>query len=227
MRAEIRLITPAFAKELLKMNVGNRKLKKNVDYYSKMMKSGEWKENGECIIIDINGFIKDGQHRLNAVIDANFSYSCPIIYDVDPEVMDTIDTGTNRSLSDVLQFNGFSNAANTASLIKSIYRYQRGFAGGFSNHGGASSANAYLSNNKGLEIAKDKQKELLKLTRVASASYVKSDVKLRVLNTTEIGLLLYILGGYDFNYQHLQFIKKITGIEVVEGTASSWVYKKL
>ena len=227
MRAEIKLITPEFASELLKMNIGNRSIRRQKDNYSYMMKSGEWKENGEPIIIDINGFIKDGQHRLHAVIDANFSYSCPIIYDVNPDVMDTIDTGSNRSLADVLQLNGFANATNTGSLLKAIYQYERGSLSVFTCSGGRGRQNTYLSNNKGLETARKNQKELKKLLSAATMIYNKAEVKLRVLNTTEIGLVLYVLGGYNFTSEHVNFVKNITGVTILEGTASSWVYKKL
>jgi hypothetical protein len=227
MRAEIKMITPEFAMELLKMNVGNRSLKRQKDNYIYMMKNGEWKENGEPIIIDVNGFIKDGQHRLHAVIEANFSYSCPIIYDVSPDVMDTIDTGSNRSLSDVLQLNGFSNATNTASLLKSIYHYEKGSISMFGRSCSKGTGNKYISNNKGLEIAKRNQKELKQLLSAATMIYNKSDVKLRVLNTTEIGLILYILGGYGFTSEHVNFVKNINGINSLEGRASTWVYRKL
>ena len=57
MRAEIKLLTPEFARELLKMNVGNRRLKSIKNAYVGQMINGEWKENGEPIIIDVNGFI--------------------------------------------------------------------------------------------------------------------------------------------------------------------------
>jgi hypothetical protein len=227
MRAEIKMITPELATELLKMNIGNRKVKRQKDNYSYMMRSGEWKENGEPIIIDVNGFIKDGQHRLHAVIESNFSYLCPIIYDVDPNVMDTIDTGTNRSLSDVLQLNGFANATNTSSLLKAIYHYEKGSSKGFSTSGDRGEKDGYLSNNKGLQIAFDKQKELSKLVKVSTNIYGKPNVKLRVLNGTEIGLILFIIGGYDFNDKHISFLKNITGSNIIEGSASSWVYKKL
>jgi len=227
MRAEIKMITPEFAYELLKMNIGNRKVKRQKDTYSYMMKNGEWKENGEPIIIDVNGFIKDGQHRLHAVIESNFSYLCPVIYDVDPNVMDTIDTGTNRSFGDVLELNGFSNASGTSALIKLIYHYEKGMLNGFSKNGDKGQKDKYLSNNKGLQIAKEKQEEISRLYRASANIYGKLNVKLRVLNASEIGLILFIIGGYEFNQHHVNFLKNITGANVMSGSASSWVYKKL
>ena len=227
MRAEIKLITPEFASELLKMNIGNRKINHQKDNYSYMMKNGEWKENGEPIIVDVNGFVKDGQHRLSAVIESNYSYLCPVIYDVNPDVMDTIDTGSNRSLGDVLQLNGFNQSNGLASLLKAVYQYEKGLLVGFVGNGDRGKKDKFLSNNKGLEIAKEKQKELKKLLTTSTNIYNKVDSKLRILNVTQIGLILFILGGYDFTHEHVNFLKNITGVKLSEGTASTWVYKKL
>ena len=126
MKAEIIYLNPSKAKELLSMNIGNRNKKSNVKkFYVKQMKEGSWKENGEPIIVDTSGIVKDGQHRLLAVIESGHSYNVPLITGVDPNVMDTIDTGSNRSLSDVLNLNGFLYPSNLSALVKAIINYDR------------------------------------------------------------------------------------------------------
>ena len=226
MRAEIKLINPELATELLKMNVGNRKLKGIKNAYVGQMLNGEWKENGEPIIIDVNGFIKDGQHRLNACIEADFSWECPIIYDVDPNVMDTIDTGTNRTLRDILQLNGFSYSSDLASLIKSIITFNKG-NNAISKHGGSvrDSKVSYVSNNMGLKYANENKENLLRIVKTVERVY--SNQTVNVLGKKDLGVLLYMISDYNFNETHVNFLKKISGIHIDENSVTSWVYKKL
>ena len=221
MRAEIKTITPEFATELLKMNVGNRRLKNIKNAYIGQMLNGEWKENGEPIIIDINGFVKDGQHRLNAVIEANYSYVCPIIYDVDPNVMDTIDTGTNRSASDVLELNGFIQHSQTASVITRIL--SRNLMERASGNNRVSTVN-YVNNQRVLEYALLHKKEMHDLVKCSDRIYSKMDIK--TCSKTDISVMVYLIGGLNFRHDHSSFVQRCCGISSIEGTSANWYHKK-
>ena len=121
MKATVITLTPQLAKDYLARNIENRKVNKtNLNFCINQMINGKWKENGEPIIIDANGVIKDGQHRLIACIEAKYSFRVPVISNVDPNVMDTIDTGRNRTASDVLHLEGFKYCSLVASSIKTI-----------------------------------------------------------------------------------------------------------
>lgn len=228
MKAEIKLITPKLAKELLAMNEGNRKIKKSTGFYAAQMLNGEWKENGEPIIIDRNGLLKDGQHRLHAVIDASYTYKAPVISGVDPDVMDTIDTGINRSLSDVLEFNGFKNASATASVVKGIMGYIYGTKAHLSDNGAAVSRKDvktnYVSNKIGLAFARDNKSELDFLFSICNKLYLSQTVK--VYKQKEIAVMIYMIAAFRPDEEHITFIKKILGVIVEEGTVCSWLYKK-
>lgn len=65
-------ITPEIAENLLKANDGNRKLSKGTVYaYAHDILAGNWDESvGAAISIDENGVLRDGQHRLSAIIRA-------------------------------------------------------------------------------------------------------------------------------------------------------------
>ena len=67
------LITPEMAKKILAMNKSNRTISLGtVSAYARDMVSGNWDENvGDVISIDENGILRNGQHRLSAVIKAN------------------------------------------------------------------------------------------------------------------------------------------------------------
>lgn len=63
-------ITPEIAQALLETNTENRKLSRGtVQAYSQDILAGNWDENvGVAISIDENGILRDGQHRLSAIV---------------------------------------------------------------------------------------------------------------------------------------------------------------
>lgn len=106
MVAKVELITPEIAKEYLVYNVNNRNLnRERVNKYARDMVAGEWQLNGEPIIFDTAGILKDGQHRLQAVIKCNKPVKMLVVRGVDP-LVDTINTGTPRSFVDMLRIGG-------------------------------------------------------------------------------------------------------------------------
>ena len=112
-------LTPEIAKRYLSKNKKNRSMSSKVHLYAEDMKAGRWKENGESIIIDKNGVVKDGQHRLSATIISQHEWMVPIVTGVEPSVMDTIDTGKNRSLSDILKLENVIRPVLSAALTRS------------------------------------------------------------------------------------------------------------
>lgn len=65
-------ITPEMAADLLESNTENRKISKGtVAAYAQDILSGNWDESvGVAISIDENGMLRDGQHRLAAIVEA-------------------------------------------------------------------------------------------------------------------------------------------------------------
>jgi len=65
-------VTSEIAKKMLEKNKENRAVNKaRVTQYSKAMQEGRWIENGQPVILSSDGFLVDGQHRLNAIIKAD------------------------------------------------------------------------------------------------------------------------------------------------------------
>ena len=66
------LITPEMAAYLLETNTENRKLSRGtVEAYANDIAAGNWDESvGVAISIDKNGVLRDGQHRLAAIVQA-------------------------------------------------------------------------------------------------------------------------------------------------------------
>ena len=126
LKVETRTITPQEAEKLLRRNSVNRSLNKmTVDRYASDMVSGEWKLNGEAIITNGNGELKDGQHRLTACVKAAVPFDTLFVTGVPNDAMGTIDSGQSRSLADVLTLQGYSHqdAVSVASALKWLVRY--------------------------------------------------------------------------------------------------------
>ena len=107
-------VTPEVAKRWLSMSNGNRKIKMaTVRAYARDMEAGRWKFNGEAICFDKDGTLRDGHHRLEAVIIANKAVNMMVIYGLDADECDVYDVGVTRSFADINTINNkpptFSN----------------------------------------------------------------------------------------------------------------------
>lgn len=118
-------ITPEFAESLLKMNANNRPVKrKRVETYARDMINGKWEINGEPIIIDSNGNLKDGQHRLMAVIESQCTCTMAVIMGVNPDCT-IYDRGVNRSYKDIISMHydeNWKHANNTIAICNAFLK---------------------------------------------------------------------------------------------------------
>lgn len=79
-------VTPELARKFLEKNTKNRKIDwRKVKSYADMMKSGAWQKNPEGISFYENGTLRNGQHRLYAVIEADTPVEMVVFYDVPNE----------------------------------------------------------------------------------------------------------------------------------------------
>lgn len=227
MNATIIKLTPEMAGELLKKNKHNRKpSEKQVAFYVNQMKSGLWKENGEAIIIGDDNVIKDGQHRLLAVIRARHSYRVPLITKVDSSAMDTIDTGKNRSLHDIISLNGYAYPNQKAKLSKLILSSShKGKLRGRSTQNVLFRSNSFgVSNSAGLDYVIENNNFLDKIIKMASQINSKSPNT--VISTADLAFAAYMLVGYDLENENIRgFLKELCGAEYAGDSSASYVYK--
>ena len=97
----VETITPAMAEEYLRHNDHNpRKTasRRQVESYARDMAAGKWFINGEPIVFDANGDLKNGQHRLMAIIKANVPVEMYVVRGINPEYT-TFDYGMLRRMS--------------------------------------------------------------------------------------------------------------------------------
>ena len=118
MELKVERITPNMALEYLKKNVNNyRKLsRQKVLMYSDEMKAGRWQLNGEPIVFDEEGFLKDGQHRLAAIAKSGVPIEIAVIRGVDKDV-NVYDIGAVRSAQQIAKASGYDVNASIVGAV--------------------------------------------------------------------------------------------------------------
>ena len=102
MKIQVCDITAYDAQELLKLNTCNRGLKKSkLRQYTKDMILGNWKINGEPIIIGDDNILKNGQHRLTALIQSGVILRDQIIITLPSTQANCYDIGAARTIADL------------------------------------------------------------------------------------------------------------------------------
>jgi hypothetical protein len=127
MRTQTVLVTPAMAREMLQKNPRNRSLRRsNVRYLATELRSGRWRLTHQGVAVATDGTLLDGQHRLNAIIEADTSALINVSFDCDPELFTVIDTGSARTTADVLRTAGAvsQHEATIAATAKLVYLYR-------------------------------------------------------------------------------------------------------
>lgn len=124
----IEKITPSRARSMLAdVNVDNRKLRRQrVRGYAEQMTRGEWKVSGDAIRFDREGRLIDGQHRLAAAAEANYTLETVVVYDVEPDAYKVIDSGLSRNPGDAVTHAGLPGGAVMAAMLRTIIAIERG-----------------------------------------------------------------------------------------------------
>lgn len=97
-------ITPQLARQWLKHNIKNRKLKEDtVNSYARDAKSGNWLLTHQGVAFNDRHELIDGQHRLEAIIRAGVAIKMMVTLGIpSARSMDVVDQGVSRSIADIL-----------------------------------------------------------------------------------------------------------------------------
>lgn len=120
----IEVITPDRAKEILRTNTHNRKLKPYlVTRYAKTMRDGQWTTSHQGIAFDEDGNLVDGQHRMEAVVLADVAVPFLVTYGIQKRAVRDIDTGSNRTIADgLLLADNMLVDEDVIATVKALYR---------------------------------------------------------------------------------------------------------
>lgn len=120
-RTNIEVITPQTAKIYLQENYSNRSLSPStVHCYATDMKNGDWLLNGEAICFDQEGRLRNGQHRLQAVIESETPTEFVVIRNIPNSNAEIYDRGRGRTVRDTLLIRKYSK--QIAKFAPSIVR---------------------------------------------------------------------------------------------------------
>lgn len=97
--SQVEVVTPAAAKALLARNKGNRPVRQaRVQQYADAMRAGLWRV-AQAILVDWDGVLLDGQHRLHAVVLYGQPVEFVVVRGASPEAYAVIDTGDKRTVA--------------------------------------------------------------------------------------------------------------------------------
>ena len=125
--SEVVEVTPALAEEWLATTGPNRPVHApTVERYAADMRAGRWQLNGDRVRFDANGALRDGRHRLSAVVASGVAVRMEVARGLSEDAVQTIDTGRSRSFADALHIESVANARALASVAKWLWRYEAG-----------------------------------------------------------------------------------------------------
>ena len=106
----VEYITPEMAEQYLQHNFINRVINwKRVNEYVYDILTDRWSLNGETVVFSKSGWLRDGQHRLWAIVKANKGAPVVVVRGVDDEIT-LFDRGRSRSITDTLSIEGYDKS---------------------------------------------------------------------------------------------------------------------
>lgn len=125
--AGLETVTVDWARETLLAQKRNRPMKMaKVKTLAKIIRDEKWVTNGESIILDENGILIDGQHRLAALVhaidklkmDESTTIDAIVVRGISPHAFHTIDQGEKRSLADVVAISEYAHSSDLAVALR-------------------------------------------------------------------------------------------------------------
>ena len=218
-------ITPEIAKRILEKNTINRPMNKsNVAFLVSEICRNNFIYNGEPIIISKDGFLLDGQHRLQACVESGRAIEALIVRDVEKEAMITIDTGRARTASDVFSLKNIDNATAVASACKNIISKFNTVRKLYDSEAATKAGKVKVSNTDVLKFYNKNKDEMQELTRY-SERLIKHG--LNILTLSQVSAYIYLF-SYEDNSCAIDFFRElITDAKLRDGTAAKLLRTKL
>jgi hypothetical protein len=117
----VEMVTPDQAQAWLDRGGANRKINKSsVRRLVRAIQIGEWEITGETIKLDRDGRVRDGQHRLTAIIETGKGQMCIVVRGIKESAFDKIDTGKSRSAADVLAIHGHTSVTAKSATARGL-----------------------------------------------------------------------------------------------------------
>lgn len=96
----------------------------HVQKLSRDMTEGNWLWTGEPIQVDRDGFVRNGQHRLLAVVHSNTTQDFHVVRGLDARAQLVIDVGRPRTISTQMHMAGVGSANVATSIANLLIRWR-------------------------------------------------------------------------------------------------------
>ena len=112
------IVTPEIARTWLTVNKNVRPLQRiAVNQYKEEILSGNFCENGEVVVFDSDGFLRNGQHRLKAIEESGVTIPLNVTRNVPPDQCDIFDMGGRRTVKQITGIKSTACATTIAGRI--------------------------------------------------------------------------------------------------------------
>lgn len=226
---EFLLITPDIAQAFLDKNTTNRTITGSiVGKYARDMAAKRWRLTGEPIIFDKSGNLRNGQHRLTACVRAGVPFESMIVYGVEPEAQDVMDSGKSRSAADVLSLRGLTNTRRTVAAVRALLAHREGSAarrGVFSTAQIIATLEQHPNITKSVALVSNLPKSIphgpLALVHYAASTFIK------VPNVADSFIAVFRNGAPDYEGDpaHLlreRFIRSVGDVHRIRPDVAEW-----
>jgi hypothetical protein len=97
-----------------------------VDRYARDMSTGHWLDTFIPLIIDWDGYVRDGRHRLMAIVRSGVTIRFEVVFNADPIIQKVVDRQRPRSIADDVRMRGMANAMVVSSAASLVMRWRSG-----------------------------------------------------------------------------------------------------
>jgi len=109
------------AEAMMARNYNNRKMKiRTYRRYARSMKERRWLPSPYPIVFDTAGVLRDGQHRLQAIIESGVEIEMTVVFGSDPSEAEAFDMGSVRSAADIAGQAGTPAQKMSAALARTL-----------------------------------------------------------------------------------------------------------
>jgi hypothetical protein len=219
MNTKIETITVNEAKRLLDNNIKNRRITRaNVSFIKRALVNGEYKLNGETIVVAEDGTLLDGQHRLTAVVETGIPMTTFVVRGIDKNNFKTINTGKSRNAADIFSIEGVKNAATIASATRLIMEKFK--------------TNRLVDGNGRIKLSNDEiynfytlHKDDIDETVEYFTSLYNSEVK--ILSASFSSAMCFLLSEHSRRYARSFMRELYTGIQETESNCAILLRKRI
>lgn len=120
-------VGPEMAEAMLARNTNNRPIRKGrVKLMARAMRARRYRDKQpHPICFDNEGVLRDGQHRLQSVVDSDCTIIFTVCFGCDPAEREYYDQGIPRSVSDIASEHGQLNVVLAQSVVALILRVEQ------------------------------------------------------------------------------------------------------